>query len=447
MPYHSSRRRVYLLAGSLLLAPLLSPCAGFGQSQSAAQPASPSKWNDAVATLAGKIAASADASEPASLDVNNISSLDSLDVSAIESALQTELGQRLHLVPAAEAKTQIIVTLSEGATGYVWVAQVRSGNSEQTAMISIPKEVSGAASRERPAISLERKLIWSQPEPFLDFALPDGVPTNGPGMVVLEASRVAFYSSVDGHWAAAKSVGLNPNGTRTRDARGMIWQAGDEIDMFVPGESCSGVVAALPNLLCVPYPSTNSTMTWPVVTGEPERENAHFESNRNFFDGTVSVDSMGASQTILPPFYTAAAKSTSDGVDWLIAGMDGKAHLYGAGKPIATFSGWGDQMATIDSGCNDSWQVLTTGAGDSSQHDHIQIYDIRNYPQAQASAQPAASAAQTAPEATAAGQPLDFSGPILGLWPSADLKSARVVSLNLQTGMYEGSIISVTCGE
>lgn len=447
MPYHTSRCRVYLLAGSLLLAFFVFSGSGFAQSQSAAQPASPSKWNDAVATLAGKLAAIADASQAASFDVNNISSLDSLDVSAIESALQTELAKRLHLVPAAEAKTQIIVTLSEGATGYVWVAQVRSGNSEQTAMISIPKEAPGAASRERPAISLQRKLIWSQPQAFLDFALPDGAPTNGPGMVVLEPSSVMFYSSANGHWTAEKSVALNPNGTRTRDPRGMIWQAGDEIDLFVPGESCSGVVATLPNLLCVPYASTNSRMAWPLPSGEAQREDGHFESNRNFFDGTVSVDSMGTPQTILPPFYTAAAKSTSDGVDWFVAGVDGKAHLYDKGKLVATFSGWGDQVATIDTGCNDSWQVLTTGAGDSSQPDHIQIYDIRNYPQAQASAQPAASAAQTTPEATAAGQPLDFSGPILALWSSGDLKSARVVSLNLQTGMYEGSIVSVTCGE
>lgn len=447
MPYHSSRCRVYLLAGSLLFALFVFSAAGFAQSQPATRPASSSKWNDAVATLGGKIAAIADASQPASLDVSNISSLDSLDVSTIESGLQAELGQHLHLMPAAEAKTQILVTLSEGSTGYVWVAQVRSGNSEQTAMISIPKEASAAASRERPAISLERKLIWSQPQPFLDFALPDGVPTNGPGMVVLEPSRVVFYSSVDSHWVAEKSVALSPNAKRTRDPRGMIWQAGDEIDMFVPGESCSGVITALPNLLCVPYPSTNSTMTWPVVTGAPGHDETYFRADRNFFDGTLAPAG-GDVVSSGPPFFNIAFSNVPNLLGVLLTELDGKTRLYENGtRAIATFSGWGDQVATIDAGCNDSWQVLTTGAGDSSQSDHIQIYDLRNYPQAQASAQSAASTPQTAPEATAAGQPLDFSGPILALWSSTDLKSARVVSLNLQTGMYEGSIISVSCGE
>ncbi|MGC1969313.1 MAG: hypothetical protein WA673_22825, partial [Candidatus Acidiferrales bacterium] len=49
-------------------------------------------------------------------------------------------------------------------------------------------------------------------------------------------------------------------------------------------------------------------------------------------------------------------------------------------------------------------------------------------------------------EATAVGQPHEFPGPILALWPADDGKSARVVSRNLQTGMYEASIVSVSCG-
>jgi hypothetical protein len=399
-----------------------------------------------VSSLVGKIVGIADASQPASLQVNNISSLGPLDVSAIESAFQTQLGQHIHLVTAAEAKTQIVVTLSESAAGYVWVAQVRSGSSEQVAMIAIPKEAPGAAQRERPAMSLQRKLIWSQSEPFLDFALPDGAPANGPGLVVLEPLRVAFYSSVDGHWVAGKSVALNPTGPLPRDPRGMIWQSGDEIDAFIPGESCSGTVTTLPDFLCVPYASTNTTMTWPLVTGGTQREDAHFDSNRNFFDGTLSID--GTSQSTFAPFYTAATRNPGTDSDWLLAGLDGKADLYDdSQKLVASFSGWGDQVATIDTGCSDLWQVLTTGTGDSMQPDHIQTYDIANYPQSQAPAESATATAQAAPAASAVGQPLDFSGPILALWSSADLKSARVVSLNLQTGMYEGSIISVSCGD
>ncbi|MGH9733642.1 MAG: hypothetical protein ACRD8A_03495 [Candidatus Acidiferrales bacterium] len=399
-----------------------------------------------MATLVEKIAGIVNASEPATLKINNVSLLNEMDASTIEQALESQMSKRLRLAPPGTAATQITITLSEGAVAYIWVAQVASKISGQTVMVSIAKQASNAARAERPAMNLQRKLIWSQPQPFLDFDLPDGVAANGPGMIVLESASVNFYSSVNGQWASAKSIPLKPALIPPRGARGMIWQSGEEIDMFVPGESCSGVVATLPELVCAPHPSTNPAVNWPLVTAS-QRQDAQFESNRNFFAGMVSVS--GAMQSAIPPFYTAAARSTADGTNWLVAGVDGKAKLFdAANKLIATFSGWGDQVATIDTGCDDSWQVLTTGADDSMEPDHIQIYDIRNYSQPQASTQSTGSQTATAvPEVVAVGQPLDFSGPILAMWSAADLKSARVVSLNLQMGMYEGSIISVSCGE
>jgi hypothetical protein len=397
-----------------------------------------------VTTLVDKIAGIADGSQPVSLAVNNISSLNATDLSTIERSLETEMGKHFHLLPQAPGTTQIVITLSEGATGYVWVAQVRGGSAEQTAMVSIPKKSTAAARRERPAMALERKLVWSQPQPFLDFIVPDGTPADGPSLVVLDPSQVVFYSSVNSQWVAGKAIPLSPSAPLPRDTRGMIWQSAGEIEMLIPGESCSGLTATLPELLCTAYPSTNSIMHWPLITDGTERQDAGFQSDRNFFGGLLSAG--GTVDNALPAFYTAAVRSAGTGLDWLIATVDGKARLYDSSpKLVATFSGWGDQVATIDTGCNDSWQVLTTGTGDSTEPDHIQIYDIRNYPQSQ---RPAGSPESWAPpEAVAVGQPLDFSGPVVALWPSADLKSARVVSLNLQTEVYEGSLISVSCGD
>ncbi len=442
MPYHSVRSRISLLTGVLSLIWLLLPVTASAQSPVAAQNTLQPKWNDAVANLVAKIAGLANPSQPATLTFANISSLDALDVSAIEQAFESDLSKHLRLVPRGVAPTQITITFSEGAASYVWVAQVSTSASQQIAMVATPKARAAAVRGERPAISLQRKLIWSQPKPFLDFSLPDGVPANGPSLIVLEPSSVDFYKSINGQWAAGKSVGLNV-AIAPRSARGEIWQSGEEIDMFVPGASCSGVVGTLPELVCAGHPSTNPAVNWPLVTGETQRQDAQFESNRNFFAGLVSVNGVDAS---IPPFYTAAPKATADGLDWLIASVDGKAQIYdGSKKLIATFSGWGDQVATIDTGCGDSWQALVTGTGDSAQPDHIQLYDIRNY--SQISPQSASAAGTASPQAVVAGQPLDFSGPVLALWSSGDLKSARVVSLNLQTGIYEGSIISVSCGQ
>jgi len=87
-----------------------------------------------------------------------------------------------------------------------------------------------------------------------------------------------------------------------------------------------------------------------------------------------------------------------------------------------------DDALLLDLNCSNGRVALATGSGDWTEPDSIQAFELRD-------------------EALVpSGDPLPFSGPILALWPSGDLKSARVVERNLRTGMYEASIISVTCG-
>ncbi len=84
--------------------------------------------------------------------------------------------------------------------------------------------------------------------------------------------------------------------------------------------------------------------------------------------------------------------------------------------------------AALASTCSGSPLVLSTGPGDWTVPDFIQAYEDKN------------------PREPIA-QPIQFPGPILALWPSEDGKTARVVSRNLQTGAYEASIVSVSCGD
>ena len=113
----------------------------------------------------------------------------------------------------------------------------------------------------------------------------------------------------------------------------------------------------------------------------------------------------------------------------MIAGLDGQAQFFdGAAEPASSFDGWGSDIVSIESGCGSAWQVLVTGAGDWTRKDQIQLYEIRDR------------------KAIAIGQPMELPGPTLALWPEGDGKSARVISRNLETGMYEASIVSVACG-
>ncbi len=77
--------------------------------------------------------------------------------------------------------------------------------------------------------------------------------------------------------------------------------------------------------------------------------------------------------------------------------------------------------------CGPDSLLLASGAGDWTQPDSIRAY------------------ASTDDQPGALSKPLEFAGPVLVLWPSSDRQSARVISRNLLTGMYEVSIVSVSC--
>ena len=396
------------------------------QGAASSTPSLPAPWQDAVKLLTDKIAAVADQSKRASLEVTNISSLSAAGAAEIGAALQAGLSARLHLVSATEAETRIIVTLSEGEAGYIWVAQVSNGGGQSVEMVAFPSEGNPAVRAVRPGLSLERKIVWSQHEPFLDFAIPEAPANNAQQIIVLETRRIISYEQRESKWIPGATITLNPATALPRDVRGTIWQGSQEFEALLPGEACSGTPGNLLSLSCAPNASTNPEMSWPLAS-TAGRANAMFRANRNFFDG---LSGAGQGEAKLPAFYSAAGMSENDGMSWMFAGTDGKARLYeGTGTASATFSGWGDDIATLETACSHEWDVLVTGAGDWTQPDHIQLYEIRDQ------------------QAVAKGQPLDFPGPILALWPSTDSKSARVVSRNLQTGMYEASIITVSCSE
>jgi hypothetical protein len=132
----------------------------------------------------------------------------------------------------------------------------------------------------------------------------------------------------------------------------------------------------------------------------------------------------------LPSFLSAATFVFDHGSSSILTELDGNARFYeSSATPTATFSGWGDDIAPITVTCGSGWHVLVTGTGDWTQPDEIQVYELKNH------------------QAVASGPPLKFPGPILALWASEDGKTARVVSRNLQTGAYEASIVSVSCGD
>jgi hypothetical protein len=388
------------------------------------------KWNEAVRALAEKIASSAGPSRSLSIDWGQLSTLSAVDMAFIQKALLDELRRRRFYVGkktgVSSASAQIELVLSESVAGYVWVAKIRSGTSEATAIVGVPRIANGAAAERKASLSLQRKLIWRQPERFIDFILPDITSDGIPHMAVLEPTAVAYYNFKQAHWEQSQIIRLHPVTYISRDPRGLLSLWEGRLDLHVPGESCTGSATSSLELRCSSDLSMPSETEWPLMAGGEERGDASFEKTGNYFAGLLAI--YGDVEAKLPPFFAAAVLNTQDESHWILTELDGKARLYDdSSRPKAAFLGWGDDIASVVTGCGESWQVLVSGTSDWTEPDQIQAYEI------------------VGGQAAAVGSRLEFPGPILALWPSTDLKSVRVVSRSLQTGMYEASIVSVSC--
>jgi len=183
---------------------------------------------------------------PARIDlaVNNVSSLSPDEAATIGEQLRAELTKRhFRLAGAQPPDANLTVTISEGAEGYLIVAQVRRGSgesAEQVAMISLSR---AAKTAERAGgVSLEQIRVWDQPGVILDFALPSAAAGETARMIVLEPGRLVFYSRQQDQWQIGQAVIIPPARPWLREARGHI-DLSQGLAMGaagIPGIDCKG---------------------------------------------------------------------------------------------------------------------------------------------------------------------------------------------------------------
>ena len=368
-------------------------------------------WDKAVGTLADKIAAAAKPARAASLEMKNISSLDADSVANIRQAVVQYLtANRLRIDAGASADCDVRITLSQSASDYVWVAEVRRGGNQQVVMVSLRKDNDEVLNGHSVTLTVQRNLLRTQETPFLDFSKLDLSGWRGSLWRTLEANELTGY---DGVAAPIRQLHISrdPRGRLSIDKTG-------QVEAHVGEIRCSSVSGSL-----IECSGPDSNQAWLFEDGLE----SPYVAGRNYFAGFAS-NSTGFPGK-LPPFFSAATFVSDHGSSTILTELDGKARLYEwSAESAATFSGWGDDIAPITATCGSGWYVLVTGTGDWTQPDEIQIYELRGH------------------QVAASGPPLKFPGPILALWVSEDGKSARVVSRNLQTGAYEASIVSVSCG-
>jgi len=222
-----SRLRLHLATRIAFLALLfLSPPA-----HSQAPASFPPSWNDAVSQLADHVAAAVSPSTPVTLDVKNISTLDSSDASRIVAAFQNKLQQHsFTLAPSGSSADRSTVplrlTLSESADAYLWAIQIfnnaRDPISFSTGLVSVSKENTVANGINQPFLSLDKRLVWKQPDKFLDFAIVRDATVGDAALAILETNRLAVYKLSGADWLLSHQSPIPQTGFPSRDPAGRI---------------------------------------------------------------------------------------------------------------------------------------------------------------------------------------------------------------------------------
>jgi hypothetical protein len=387
--------------------------------------------------LAKQIVERTDHASALSLSVKNLSSLSASDLADVRKTLIQQLAASGVSVTSPErAVANIALTLSQNSAGYLWIAQLQQGSSQQLIMLPVALPASVASPQSEPALVLHKVQIWSAASspantsientqiagantaasaaPLDAELLHSGATTK---LLLLTADSVSLYTAQQSRWVLEQSQPIAHAQAWPRDLRGRLWlPAPHRFQAFLPGTLCEGEFDPGVAMQCRP-----SDDPWPLAGSAAAPVRAFF-SRRNFFTGALSGAAVPAGD---PPFFSAAVIAGPGAAPVLLfAGTDGVLRdQQSRPAPLNT----GSDIAAINSGCGSGWQLLATGLGDRTQPDTLSVFDVTT-----GSAQPALA-------------PVEFAGPITALWPTTAADSAVAIAHNLENGKDEAFLLSITC--
>jgi hypothetical protein len=308
------------------------------------------------------------------------------------------------------ANVSLTLTLSENLREFLWVAQVNGYGAVKTFFVPVPRDRVGAALQFQPSIVLQKQFILSSPDPILDVALLPSQTGSPARLLVLQPERIALYAQENGAWEPQADAPITYFAPMPRDVRGRLQMSADgkQEEAVLSNVVCNITLDGTFKDFCRP-PYTDM---WTAFAGFGPSARLRFFPDKIEYMFPVSVP--GAQ------FETVAAFASGGLVATL---ADGRALLFdGSSTPVATFSGWGSDIAALYSASRSPWPILVTGAGDWTVPDTIQAFDIVDH------------------QAVPISGEIEFDGPITALWSEGE-NTALAVSRNLKTGMYEAYFI------
>jgi hypothetical protein len=366
-------------------------------------PAAATEFVHMILSRAGSLSAVA-------ITFQNLSSLSPETQDALQNAILNGFrSANVKVVKAEQSVAAVHITFSEDWQGYVWIASIQQGTASQMVIKKLPRQ-QRAQSTHATTLTIRKISVWQQESPILDFY------QDNQNLLVLESGQLALYSSDSGNWRPRQTLGIPHQNPWPRDLRGRLEVRGGEINVFLPGERCSGRLSP-PSLDC-----RASDDPWPIGEGLV----AFFNPRRNFFSGLLAGQSGGAS---VSPFFSGATWQSGDQRVWLFTGTDGHARLFqnDLASSVATFNGWGSTMAPVHSICGSGWQVLTSSPADSTRPDSVQAVEISGR------------------EALPVSAPVDLAGTVEALWTAGNYSQVVNGVLQSQSGKYEAFTLTVIC--
>jgi hypothetical protein len=342
----------------------------------------------------------------------NVSSVSPERQEALQNAIFNAFrNANVRVVKPEQAVAEVHITFSEDWQGYLLIAGIQQGSTNQTVIKKLPRQQQ-IQSAHATTLTIRKISVWQQETPILDFY------QDNQNLLVLEPSQLALYSMDSGQWRPRQTLGIPHQNPWPRDLRGKLEVHGGELNVFLPGARCSGRISP-PSLDC-----RGSDDPWPIGEGLV----AFFSPRRNFFNGLLAGTSAGAS---VAPFFSGATWQSGDQHVWLFTGTDGHTRLFqnDLGTPTATFNGWGSTLAPVHSICGAGWQVLTSSPADTTRPDSVEAVEISGR------------------EALPVSAPVDLGGTVEALWTAGNYGQVVNGVLHSQTGKYEAFTLTVICNQ
>ncbi|HEV2299598.1 MAG TPA: hypothetical protein VGR72_13915 [Candidatus Acidoferrales bacterium] len=396
--------------------------------QAPAQPTSEGPLPSAARDLARKVAASLGADLKGKLLVDsasaNLSSASSFDFQQGCASFSAELaseGMTMQPPNSQSPAATVHLTLSSSFQGLFWVADVTQAASHRIFFSSVVSSTVSTAPLATPQLTLQKTFLLSSPDPILDAEiLPASTQRTPANLLVLQPESITLFTQVNGAWPKQSDGEIDLGRPQPRDLRGRLQQGPNGLQAVLPEMTCDIVVQPSLSVSCKP-----ADTLWKISAGFNLYSTVlpQLSPQTNLFTFAPRPEYQFESLTVFEP---SLFTSPSDVVPLLATLPDGRALLFeGSATPVASFSGWGSDIAALWSRSRQRWPILVTRDGDWTQPDAIQAFDIVEHQDVPVSA------------------PIDFDGPITALWPAGE-NEALAVSRNLKTGLYEAYLLRAT---